>query len=901
MSLIFSILFARCNSCIGRPLTTFAILALILGDANLFAQGGNGLASPPIVRPFPTVNRTTRSTISTTTPIPNRLENGREVAVMPVGTFLGTDNERHVRWWRVQVYYHAGGDRETYEQVANNWTGAVKGDLVAVKAAYPHDRVVLADDVELELNSSSPEAVYLSPYLASNLHPLDDNPSADHYKEIRFELASTGGYTPSAVAAVNQQLRLTLSVEESFVYHFGANPTVDDRLHCDVDGGTFITSPELSCNPSATPDKRSVTVTGTNVTLRWAAPPNHPNAVYDFVQIEIVRLYNTNIANANIAYKVESKVDWATALRYEVAMDKSTPSTSGFLTIIPHQGTGYYLFRVRPVTSRYDGRTSHLMNYGPWSYSPDQGAQVVIEACTNDYSVISLTPDRHIASFWYEEPDAAKPFVHQTSVLRDTSRTSIVGDSRVYLNAIGQTIQTQSLSRGDLATLITQDPPPPHPVVIGSQVVYDVEGRPSLASIPSPMLASNANDWKQAIGYVPQAVKNTGGVLYTAEHFDQLSTNLNNPSAVSTSSPLAWYNSDNNPDLTIPSSGGYPYARTMYKADGSALAVVPPGLQMRPPGSLLTNPTAELTARTMRTYQSAVTQRELTSIFGDEAPVSDRIVKVLTISPDGVASASYYDGPRVIATCLVDAGELSGTTATNTAGKTIINSDGTAPLLNLNGLASVDSPTKEVVNSLSGMSMSFAGGILTAKREVVGSMKLALAAPTQCTITVTRTDGAGATIQLGSCVTHCEECVKFVRVRVSRVDVIPVLVVDERVIDMNHAKVCSTEANSTQTYTVSLGVGEYVIERITELDRIDPNGRRHVENVVDNLLPESAIQQGLATILSESLLVPGNPNPTLEQRIEHYKSYRSGLIGEPPLVVNGKRLDYVFSQRLEFA
>lgn len=86
------------------------------------------------------------------------------------------------------------------------------------------------------------------------------------------------------------------------------------------------------------------------------------------------------------------------------------------------------------------------MNYGPWSFSPDQGAQVVIEACTNDYSIHALAPDRHIASFWYQEPDESRPFVHQTAILRDTSRTSIISDSRVYLNAIGQTIQTQSLS-----------------------------------------------------------------------------------------------------------------------------------------------------------------------------------------------------------------------------------------------------------------------------------------------------------------------------------------------------------------------------------------------------------------------------------------------------------------------
>lgn len=220
MSMVPSLLFARCSSCLGRSLACFVVFVVFLGDTTLFAQGGNGLASPPIVRPFPTVNRTTRSTISTTTPDPTKLKDDGRVVVLPAGTFQGTDNERHVRWWRVQVFFHAGGDRETYEQVANNWTGAVKGNLYAVKASDPNNPVVLATGIELELSQSSPEAVYLTPYIASNLHPLDENRSADYYTEIRFLLDATDGYTPSAVAAVNQQLRLTLSVEESFVYHF---------------------------------------------------------------------------------------------------------------------------------------------------------------------------------------------------------------------------------------------------------------------------------------------------------------------------------------------------------------------------------------------------------------------------------------------------------------------------------------------------------------------------------------------------------------------------------------------------------------------------------------------------------------------------------------------------------
>ncbi len=202
MNLVHLQMFTRRRLYACSPKAISIVLFLAFYCIDLFAQGGNGLVTPPIVRPFPTVNRTIRSTISTVTPQPTRLQDDGEVAVLPTGTYEDTDNERHVRRWRVQVYFHAGGDRETYEQVANNWTGAVKGNLYAVKASDPNNPVVLATGIELELSQSSPEAVYLTPYIASNLHPLDENRSADYYTEIRFLLDATDGYTPSAVAAL---------------------------------------------------------------------------------------------------------------------------------------------------------------------------------------------------------------------------------------------------------------------------------------------------------------------------------------------------------------------------------------------------------------------------------------------------------------------------------------------------------------------------------------------------------------------------------------------------------------------------------------------------------------------------------------------------------------------------
>lgn len=857
--------------CRAILLVTYAFLlfaSVLPGD--LLAQSGNGLATPPVVRPYPTVNRSTRATISTTTTTPQKIEDNGYATVNPFGTFTGTDDYLTVRWWQVHVYFHAGGDRETYEQGSDTWEASVKGDIVVYRASDPNTPVTLASDIELKLNQSAPEELYTSEFLAPDLHPMHSTPSADRYVRVDFHLKdAVEGFVPSGVAGVDDVLRLTLSLEEELVHEFPASVTDNDRLHCDVAASTLILDPGTLCG-SPQPDMRSVQVNTTVVTLKWTAPPDHPDAKYDLIQIELLRLHNTDRSIALDDHHIKAVVDWTASVKYEVAGSATS------LAVVPARGTGFYLFRVRPVTSRFDGRTADLRNYGPWSPAPAQGALVELSACENAYSIQGAAPGqpphRNVASFWYQEPDGQRPFTHTQAVLSDTTRTSLISDRRVYVSALGQVVQTQALNRADN-------------VVLGSAAVADMEGRPSLVTMHAPFRTSDGTSWKSALGYQANAVKTVGNSLYTAESYDDPSSSLSNPAAVSMTSPLAWYNSDNNPDLSIPSSQGYPYIRAVYKADGTVMATVPPGLDMRPPGSLTTPQTERQEGRSSRYYQGSVTSAEMTSIFGDEAPLAQRVTKTISISPDGVTSASYYDGGQLIASCLVDAGELAGNTSINAAGQPVITADGSGSLLNLNGIGDVNSPTREVINSLDNVSLEFAGGARVEPSSVVGSMKLALASATQCTVQVTRRDEPG--VEIGGCYTECIECEKQVRVRISRIDVVPVAVVDERTVEASTAKVCSTAADNVVSYVVTLGPGEYVIERVSALDQPDANGRRRIDVIVEDVVDGKDVEAALGKLLAECfdptfsagpecILPPVLPIP------DHYKAFRIGQRGCPP-------------------
>lgn len=796
-------------------------------------------------QPFPNAPHTVRQIISTSTTSPQKLENSGKATTTLTITPTPVDCFRTIKSVRAYAWFHAKGTLELYEQGRTAWTSTVRGRIYGIDAANT-DYLLTPSDVVLTIDQSKPEAVFVLPgaaFLPTN-HPYHASPTTV-YTRIEFRINASSGFTPSGVPAVDAELRLNMCVNDEMVYTFPSSPALNERLHCWLAGMT----PSATC--SFPNDNRTTQVViGPDIELQWSLPPACTNARYVLYEVELLRLYNTDATKALNDFTITATVNWSAATRYQVK-DVRT------LKLAPHEGTGYYVWRVRPVTTMYDGQGNNPFNAGPWSEAPADGAVITLATCGNDWSrtkphVLPGDPYPHVACFFHRGMFDDKPWVQDVAIATDTSRTSIIADSRAYVDAFGRV--TQQLVRDR-----TQD------IVLGSQAVFDRDGRASLVSIPVPMAKTN-------FGYETEALKTTANVLYTTESYDNVGTTYATPAQVSSTSPLGTYHSNDNSDLTVPGAGGYTFARTLYTSDGRPRVTIPPGDVYRaaPAGT---------DARSTRVMTSSVSMPELTSIFGNEAPNAENVTKIITVSPDGVSTAAYYDNEsHLIATCVLGGSELDGNTAV-IEGKTRINADGAGALLNLNGSMGTPATDQlEVVNTLN-VNQTIRGGVRSHPDTVIGTTRFALA--TMTTVSVAATWNYGPNLKLGppaipseSCLDQCVECRKTVRLRVMRVDVVPPQVVSDVVVPKpDVVSPCTTATRTTNYSLTNLASGEYVVERVVTTDGKDPvNGLTLDQQLIVDITPGTKISSALTSMFTTMF---GPSTNTAAQQIASYKSYRS--------------------------
>ncbi len=131
-------------------------------------------------------------------------------------------------------------------------------------------------------------------------------------------------------------------------------------------------------------------------------------------------------------------------------------------------------------------------------------------------------------------------------------------------------------------------------------------------------------------------------VPYNADHFDQ-DANYNNPDAA-TGIVANYYSDNNTADLTIPSAGGFPFSRTLFRNDGTDRFSEQSGIgAIHKIGSNYTT----------KAYFVNPSQDELRWVFADEAPSPETVYKTITIDPNQVTTVEYTSktGQR-LATCL---------------------------------------------------------------------------------------------------------------------------------------------------------------------------------------------------------------------------------------------------------
>ena len=409
----------------------------------------------------------------------------------------------------------------------------------------------------------------------------------------RFEV-TVGTHTVTPAAAQNA-VRLQAHYEEEFVYSVA------------------------SLTPAVTITAQPATVSANPVTFNWTtlcqAAPN-----YEF---QLLRLYNTSRVSPYLTNEnsIVAQVDWTKALSIE------TGNKTQQLTITIPEGQGFYIWRVRPIGTAFEGGISDARNWGLWSNHYAQGATITV----NTGTPTSTTSPASLFFYSYTNLDDDKNWIYsRTFIEGDASGASqvTIGEQMQYASPLLMGKQSQAKIQSEQQMLVTQ-------------TVQDFSARPSLSTLPAPVNQTGFN-------YVENYVRDNSNNLYTAEDFD-MSTNYLSPSPVHANSELTKYYSDQNSDLTIPSStdvsgDAFPYVRTRYMADGNN----------RPKEQTMAGGMHKLgSGKTVRNSFSGVADIELIRVFGDEAPADISVHKTVATDQNNTSTVSYVSKEgNVIATCL---------------------------------------------------------------------------------------------------------------------------------------------------------------------------------------------------------------------------------------------------------
>ncbi|MEM7162997.1 MAG: hypothetical protein AAF487_11230 [Bacteroidota bacterium] len=351
---------------------------------------------------------------------------------------------------------------------------------------------------------------------------------------------------------------------------------------------------------------------------------NCPDLVFNNYEIQILRikelsddLENGNYENHDVEDdgQMDFNVDWEKALMIETQSNE----TSIDLTIA--EGTGLYLWRVRPIGNFFEGGIADDRNWGLFSEIGNY-ENGTYKGEPNGNFVFSATQIDEELNWIY-----SRVFVEAEA---DPEQGVKIGERMNYANGLNQSLINQSLSNEN--------------GLIINQSLYDYSGRPVLQTLPCPV------DYQTSFGFNPlHLMKDEASQdLYGPQHFDECSNYLFPHEALDNSTTVQAYYSDNNTDDPIADAEGYPFARTVFGNDGRVKEQSSPGLSLKLNGEI---------GHTTKTFFSGVMQDELLRIFGDEAPLSINCQKVITVDANGTATGMYRTkSGETIATFLIDNG-----------------------------------------------------------------------------------------------------------------------------------------------------------------------------------------------------------------------------------------------------
>ncbi|PBQ30225.1 hypothetical protein CNR22_00110 [Sphingobacteriaceae bacterium] len=431
------------------------------------------------------------------------------------------------------------------------------------------------------------------------------------YATVNSVTINDGNSTPANLTGliknyVEQNLRLSITLARQY--------DVDVRL-----ASAFM--------PAVGPIPLPVSIAGRLVTFSWQ--PNNSVASYPNYELQILKLENRDDTYKNDQDKISTSIDWSKALRVET----QSPETSIDLTVA--EGTGFYIWRVRPIGNYFDGGIANSENYGEWSATVTNPATNLILDKTNHSP--SSSSDPHI--FYFIDPDKDFNWIY--------SRVFTEGDNNSLSNPTGvKTSEGISYADGLLNARQNQKYNSSENTNIVSQTLLDYSGRPAMVTMPVPVAGGLS-------GYKTGFVKNQSGDLYTAEQFDA-DSKLSDPDKVEDATSAYKYYSDQattSPiNSNVASAEGYPFKRTVFESDGSGRVREESGVGKA--HSLGTQVTGQ--GRTLRMQYGTASDDELIWLFGEEAPLGKSVIKTITTDQNNVQSITYTSKEgHTIATALM--------------------------------------------------------------------------------------------------------------------------------------------------------------------------------------------------------------------------------------------------------
>lgn len=470
-------------------------------------------------------------------------------------------------------------------------------------------------------------------------------------------------------------LKLTVSYEEEFEWSV-VNKTNEETplvLLADVRDGALNAVTQAPDNP---PDR----VDGGKgaVTFQWSY--DYDEACQDSIpafEFQLLRLYNRDEAKVADEENIDeesilARVDWSGALSILVDGDGlGNPGNRYWqLKLTLPEGTGWYTWRVRPIGSKYEGGIADARNWGEWTYhikgSEQTGSvgEIGISSATDRIFTIDgieqeepvkpvdpMDPDypeeyrewlsfvqRKQSVFFYQQFDENRNWIYTRVFSEGEGSDTKIGERIQYAGTLLQSTQTQARIASEDQTFLV------------AQTVLDYSGRPALQTLGVPVTE------KSGFGYEVDFMRSTmtngepsDPFRYRERDFDADDTYDDpEPADESGSFPFRYY-SNNNEDVRVPSADGYPFTRVLYSNDGTDRVRERGGVgSVHRIGGL-----ADGATRTVRTMFGTAADQELIWLFGDEAPASRSVRKVVNIDENGVASAGWVNKEgQTIATAL---------------------------------------------------------------------------------------------------------------------------------------------------------------------------------------------------------------------------------------------------------